>query len=188
MRGLYLAAIAVAAPMASAFMAPSGMPLRQASASRASCRAAPRLDVSMITDAGKDKLKGFLDETKGVGRIRLICTNDASVMEAICTTDKLFYASGGPKQLEYANIIDPSINLDLHLLLEGVGGARFETGVSRTPTKDPTYIIRMLGTDQEKVVASFFLQWDKAPSDIEPERIAAWQAMKTKYGDSVDFA
>ena len=31
---------------------------------------------------------------------------------------------GGPKQLEYANVIDPKINLDLHLLLDGVGGAR----------------------------------------------------------------
>ena len=30
-------------------------------------------------------------------------------------------------------VIDPKINLDLHLLLDGVGGARFETGVSRTP-------------------------------------------------------
>jgi hypothetical protein len=84
-------------------------------------------------------------------------------------------------------VIDPKINLDLHLLLDGVGGARFEQGVSRTPSKDPTYIIRVTGKEPEKVVLSIFLQWDKAPSDVSPERVAAWSGMKAKYGETVSF-
>jgi hypothetical protein len=82
---------------------------------------------------------------------------------------------------------DPFGAQDLHLLLEGVGGARFETGVARTPTKDTTYIIRMLGNDNEKVVCSLFLQWDKEPSDISKDRIAAWEAMKGKFGEKLEF-
>jgi len=144
--------------------------------------------LNMVTgDAGKEKLKEFLDEAKKLGRVRLISQNDAAVMEAIATLDGLFYASGGPKMLEYANVIDPKINLDLHLALDGVGGARFEQGISRTATKDPTYIVRMTGNDPEKVVLSIFLQWDKEPSDVSKDRIDAWSGMKEKYGEKVTF-
>jgi hypothetical protein len=45
----------------------------------------------------------------------------------------------------------------------------------------------MLGNDNEKVVCSLFLQWDKEPSDISKDRIAAWEAMKGKFGEKLEF-
>lgn len=100
-------------------------------------------------------------------------------MEAIATFDKLFFAqipSG-----EYANIVDMSINLDMHLLLDGFTGCRFETGVSRSASRATTYILRLLGKDRESVAMSVFIQWDKDATDIEPERIEAWKALKADY-------
>merc|ERR1712216_998569 len=186
----YLLLLAGAASAAAYSFAGVGAPaLRvrsEAAVSRKPLRALAALNM-VSDDAGKEKLKQFLEEAKGLGKVRLIAQNDASVMESIATLDGLFYATGGPKQLEYANVIDPKINLDLHLLLDGVGGARLETGVSRTPTRDPTYIVRMTGNDPEKVVLSIFLQWDKEPSDVSQERVDAWKAMKEKYGDTVSF-
>lgn len=112
-------------------------------------------------------------------------------MEAIATTDSLFYAVGGPAKAEYANIIDPSINLDLHLKLSGVAGARFETGVSRGGGGGTTYIIRVLGLEEDAVILSLFMQWDKVASDVSEERVAAWMALKEEYcgqgNDTVRF-
>lgn len=102
-------------------------------------------------------------------------------MEAIATTDNLFYAVGGPAKAEYANIIDMSINLDLHLKLSGVAGARFETGTARGGAGGTTYVIRVLGLDEGVVILSLFMQWDKVASDVGEERIAAWMALKEEY-------
>eukprot|EP00190_Bangiopsis_sp_CCMP1999_P005514 CAMPEP_0198735338 /NCGR_PEP_ID=MMETSP1475-20131203/58735_1 /TAXON_ID= ORGANISM="Unidentified sp., Strain CCMP1999" /NCGR_SAMPLE_ID=MMETSP1475 /ASSEMBLY_ACC=CAM_ASM_001111 /LENGTH=154 /DNA_ID=CAMNT_0044498979 /DNA_START=212 /DNA_END=676 /DNA_ORIENTATION=+ len=129
------------------------------------------------------KLKEFLKDTKQLGKLRMIAQNDASVMEAIAPTDGLFYAVI-PNGTEYGNVIDPKINLDLHLKLSAVGGARFENGTSRGPTKATTYIIRLLGKDMKTVVLSLFVQWDKDPNDIGEDRIMAWKNMKEKYADS----
>jgi len=183
---LILASCAVSAAFTVTGVVPSLRPAAHAMSTRTAVR--NPLALNMVTgDAGKEKLKEFLNEAKKLGKVRLISQNDAAVMEAIATLDGLFYATGGPKMLEYANVIDPKINLDLHLALDGVGGARFEQGVSRTPTKDPTYIVRMTGVDPEKVVLSIFLQWDKAPSDVSKERVDAWSGMKDKYGEKVTF-
>eukprot|EP00188_Purpureofilum_apyrenoidigerum_P005574 Plantae.Rhodophyta-Purpureofilum_apyrenoidigerum.ctg7395.p1 GENE.Plantae.Rhodophyta-Purpureofilum_apyrenoidigerum.ctg7395~~Plantae.Rhodophyta-Purpureofilum_apyrenoidigerum.ctg7395.p1 ORF type:complete len:196 (-),score=36.27 Plantae.Rhodophyta-Purpureofilum_apyrenoidigerum.ctg7395:293-880(-) len=136
------------------------------------------------------KLKEFLEDTKKLGRLRMIAQNEASVMEAIAPTDGLFYAVI-PNGIEYGNIIDPKINLDLHLKLSAVGGARFENGTSRGPTKATTYIVRLLGKDLKTVVLSLFVQWDKDPNDIGEDRISAWKDMKNKYaatdGDTTSF-
>ncbi|OSX75304.1 hypothetical protein BU14_0242s0021 [Porphyra umbilicalis] len=137
-------------------------------------------------------LKRFLNATPALGRLRLITSNrDACVMEAIATTDALFYAVGGPAKAEYANVIDPSINLDLHLKLSGVAGARFETGVSRGGGGGTTYIIRVLGLDEGVVILSLFMQWDKTASDVSAERVAAWHALKDEFcgadNDTVRF-
>ncbi|GJQ08297.1 hypothetical protein GpartN1_g88.t1 [Galdieria partita] len=126
------------------------------------------------------QVKQLLERTKKLGKLRVIVTNEASVMESICTTEKLFYAQG-PNHLMYANLIDSSLNLDLHIKLEALGAVRFEQGVSRTASKDPTYIIRWLGKDYTTVVLSMFLQWDREPSDISPERIAEWKQLKEEY-------
>lgn len=135
-------------------------------------------------------LKKFLTGLKPLGDVRLIATNGAAVMEAIATFDSLFFATLAKGC--YANIIDPKINLDLHLLLPAVGGARFEVGVSRSASKAPTYIIRMLGKQSEDVVLSIFLQWAKEPSDIAEERIDAWKRLQAEYvldsGDTAFFS
>ncbi|GJD10323.1 hypothetical protein Gasu2_45200 [Galdieria sulphuraria] len=115
-----------------------------------------------------------------LGKLRIIVTNAASVMESICTTEKLFYAKG-PNQSTYANLIDSSLNLDLHIKLEALGAVRFEQGVSRSASKAPTYIIRWLGKDHTTVVLSMFLQGDKDPSDVPPESVAEWKQLKQEY-------
>lgn len=108
-------------------------------------------------------------------------------MESIATFDGLFFAS--IPSGEYANIIDMSINLDMHLLLEGVSGARFDIGVSRSASKAPTYAVRLLAKDKKNVALSVFMQWEKDPTDIEPARIEAWQQLKKDYvkGDDDSF-
>lgn len=123
--------------------------------------------------------KQFLDRLKPLGKVRLVARNDAAIMESIATFDGLFFAS--IPSGEYANIVDMSINLDMHLLIAGVSGARFEVGKSRSATRAPTYIIRVLGRDRESVVLSIFLQWDKDPTDVEPHRIDAWKQLKADY-------
>lgn len=130
-------------------------------------------------------VKEFLDRLKGLGTTRLIVTNSAGVMEAITTWDGLFFATI-PKG-EYANLIKPKENLDLHLRLENVAAARFETGVSRSASKAPTYIIRFLGQDKEEVVLSVFLQWEKEVEDIAQERIEHWLAMKKDLAGEDDI-
>ncbi|CAN8062171.1 unnamed protein product [Agarophyton chilense] len=130
--------------------------------------------------------KQFLDRLKALGNMRLIGRNEAVIMESVATFDGLFYAE--VRNGEYANLIDSSINLDMHLLLDGFSGATFETGVSRDSTKSTTYIIRLLGKDRSNVILSLFLQWDKTPTDISEERTNAWKALKTDYvGDSEQF-
>ncbi|KAJ8905107.1 hypothetical protein NDN08_001617 [Rhodosorus marinus] len=130
-------------------------------------------------------LKDFLAGLNDLGHLRIIVKNDAAVSEAIAKTEKLFYATI-PSGLEYANIIDPSINLDLHMKLAGYGGARFEKGISRGANKAPTYIIRMLGTDKETVMVSFFLSGPEGPGDITPERVEAWTKLKDTFAGSED--
>lgn len=128
--------------------------------------------------------KEFLTRLKPLGKVRLIARNDAAIMESIATFDGLFFAaipSG-----EYANIIDMSINLDMHLLLSAISGARFEVGVSRSKSRAPTYVIRILGNDRESVALSVFLQWDKEPTDIAPERIEAWKQLKKDYAGEAE--
>lgn len=123
--------------------------------------------------------KVFLDRLKPLGKVRLITRNETAIMEAIATFDGLFYAkipSG-----EYANIVDMSINLDMHLHLGLFSGCRFETGVSRSASKAPSYILRLLGKDRKSPALSVFLQWDKDPSDIASERIDAWKKLKADY-------
>lgn len=169
-------------------------PPRRRGAAAPRCTAASPSSPPPPAAAANDEtpLKRFLNATPALGRLRLITSNrDACVMEAIATTDSLFYAVGGPAKAEYANIIDPSINLDLHLKLSGVAGARFETGVSRGGGGGTTYIIRVLGLDEDAVILSLFMQWDKVASDVSEERVAAWMALKEEYcgegNDTVRF-
>lgn len=174
--------------------APAVAPSRRPGAITPRCTAASPSSPPPAAEATNDEtlLKRFLNATPALGRLRLITSNrDTCVMEAIATTDNLFYAVGGPAKAEYANIIDPSINLHLHLKLSGVAGARFETGISRGGGGGTTYIIRLLGLDADAVILSLFMQWDKVASDVSEERVAAWMALKEEYcgegNDTVRF-
>lgn len=131
-------------------------------------------------------VKKFVDRLKGLGQTRIVVTSSAGVLETLTSWDGLFFATI-PKG-EYANLIKPAENLDMHLRLGGVSGARFENGVSRSASKAPTYIIRMLGEDKEEVVMTIFMQWDKIPEDIEESRIECWKSLKAEYATNGEHA
>lgn len=133
--------------------------------------------------------KVFIDKLKALEKVRLIVRNESGILEAVASFDGLFFAtipSG-----EYANLIDLKNNLDMHLLLDKVSGARFETGVARSASKATTYNVRILASDKETVALSVFLQWDKDPEDIAQHRIDAWKSLKAEYvkddGDTFFF-
>jgi hypothetical protein len=121
-------------------------------------------------------LKAFLFKLMGLGVVRLIVRNAAAISEFNTSWDGCFFAS--IPSGEYANLIKPAENLDMHLLLSEVGGAKFEEGVGRNAAKSPTYIIRLLGKDMETQVLSCFL----LSEGVEQERIDCWAALKAEYG------
>lgn len=131
-------------------------------------------------------LKRFLNNLGPLGRVRLITNNGLAVLESITPLDKLFYAS--VRGAEYGNVIDHKLNVDLHIKLDAVAGARFEIGKSRSNPPHPTYAIRMLGHDRKEVKLSLFMQWDATPDDVAPERVAHWQALKSEYAGDEDIA
>lgn len=106
--------------------------------------------------------------------------NAAAIQEAISGFEKQFYAVG-PGGAEYANVIDPKINLDLHVKLDEIGGVRFENGVSRGDSKAPTYIMRFFGKDKDDIVLSLFMSGASSITDVDEERIKLWEAAKAKY-------
>lgn len=123
--------------------------------------------------------KEFLERLKGLGKVRIVIRNEVGILESLGTFDSLFYAkipSG-----EYANLIDHKSNLDMHILLSGFTGVRFEIGVSRSKSRAPLYTLRLLGQDKETSAVSVFVMWDREPEDIEPERIQAWKDLKSHY-------
>lgn len=161
-------------------------PSFQTSAARRS-RLPPRMAGGPTRTTECDTLaKKFLDGLKGLGKTRIVVTNSAGVLETLTSWDGLFFATI-PKG-EYANLIKPAENLDMHLRIGAVAGARFETGVSRTASKATTYIIRFLGEDKEEVVMTVFLQWDKEPEDIAQDRIDCWMKLKEDYATDGDNA
>lgn len=132
-------------------------------------------------------IKRFLSDLGGLGRVRLVTNNGLAVLESITPLGKLFYATA--RGAEYGNVIDHSLNVDLHIKLEAVKAARFEIGQSRSKPSHPTYAIRLLGGDMKTVGLSMFIQWDNTADDVSPERIAHWKRLKAEYaGDDGDVA
>ncbi|KAI0558308.1 hypothetical protein FGB62_219g018 [Gracilaria domingensis] len=185
-----MAFISTISPLRSATYRSPSLDVRRNKLVNASVRSTRPARINMAapvrtTEADTPK-KQFLDRLKALGNLRLIGRNDAVIMESIATFDGLFYATIPTG--EYANLIDSSINLDMHLLLEGFSGAKFQTGISRDSTKSTTYIIRLLGKDRSSVILSLFLQWEKTPTDISQERTEAWKTLKADYAaDSEQF-
>jgi hypothetical protein len=125
------------------------------------------------------QLVAFLEACKELGELRFIATNAAVVFESTATLEKLFYAEV-PRRGLYANIIDLSINLDLHILLSGIRAARFEQGASRGEPSTPTYIIRFLGHEKqgEEVVLSLFLS---PVGEVSADRVALWERLRARF-------
>jgi len=154
---------------------------RTGSVVRMATQAPGRLTVDQA--AGKfPRLVEFLEACKELGELRFIATNAAVVLESTATLEKLFYAEV-PRRGLYANVVDLSINMDLHILLSGVRAARFEQGVSRGDPSTPTYIIRLLGHEKagEEVVLSMFLS---PVGDISSERAAVWEQLRTRFASA----
>eukprot|EP00171_Calliarthron_tuberculosum_P015460 IDg15460t1 len=161
----------------------------QVVANRAVLRACASPAAASATSAKTEDetpLKRFLNNLGGLGKVRLVTNNGLAVLESITPLDKLFYAS--VRGAEYGNVIDHKLNVDLHIKLDAVAGARFEIGKSRTKPPHPTYAIRMLDHDRETVKLSLFMQWDATPDDVASERVAHWQSLKSEYAGDDDIA
>ena len=147
---------------------------------QASSGAAPaRQNAVAAASATYPRLTQFLEACKQLGEVRIIATNAAAVMEAIATLDGLFYADV-PGRGMYANVVDHSINLDLHLRLPNVRAVRFEQGTRRGNPPSPTYILRFLGHDKEgtDLVLSLFLS---PVGEVPPERVERWMQLRQEY-------
>lgn len=149
-----------------------------------SCAASPPAsETDTATSARSEvdvaRVKDFLDSLGGLGNVRLVTNNGLAVLESITPLDGLFYAT--VRGAEYGNVIDHERNVDLHVRVDSVAGARFEVGKSRTTPSHPTYAIRLLKKDKKTVGISLFVQWDKTPEDVSPERVAHWEGLKAKF-------
>ena len=131
-------------------------------------------------------VKEFLNSLGALGKVRLVTNNGLAVLESITPLDKLFYAT--VRGNEYGNVIDHELNVDLHINVNAIHGVRFEIGKSRTNPPVPTYALRYLGADKKEVKLSMFIQWDKTPDDVAPERIEAWKSLKQQYAGESDIA
>lgn len=150
------------------------------------CTAAEPAAPAAETKDAETTLKRFLNELHRLGRLRLVTNNGAAVMESIATFDGLFYQA--VRGSEYGNVIDHDANVDLHIRLAGVSGARWEVGAARGNSDASTYALRVLGLDKKTVKLSLFLQWEKDPADVEPERIEAWKDLKATFATDGDTA
>ncbi|CAI5996800.1 unnamed protein product, partial [Closterium sp. NIES-64] len=88
--------------------------------------------------------------------VRLIVNTGLGVLESVTTLDGLFYHTL-PGKGEYANVIKSEENVDFHLLLSSVSGAKLITGKSMRGDF-PTYTVRFLNAEKE-VGASIFVMW-----------------------------
>ncbi|GJP86912.1 hypothetical protein CLOP_g16881 [Closterium sp. NIES-67] len=131
-------------------------------------------------------LKEFLSDLKNVGRVRLIVNTGMGVLESVTTLEGLFYHTL-PGKGEYANVIKAEENVDFHLLLSSVSGARLVTGKSMRGDF-PTYTIRFLNAEKE-VGASVFVMWKPGTmGDYDNGQVDAYQSLVSKYAEEVSFA
>lgn len=155
-------------------------------------------------------MKAFLEELKSIGSIRIITNNGLAVLESVTTFDGLFY-SPTPKG-EYANIIKPKENVDLHLLLPRCRAATLESAEGRGGGYT-SHFCRLLD-EAGTVAVTFYLMWPvrhdcelHKPSHTDAcfrgvafsqegaargayadGQEAAFTALKAKHGARVDFA
>ncbi|AFY68330.1 hypothetical protein Pse7367_0009 [Thalassoporum mexicanum PCC 7367] len=121
-------------------------------------------------------LKDFLEQCHSLGLVRLIVKNEAAVLEARGTIEKLFYAEL-PKG-KYANMHTDVF--EFHLNMDKIEQVKFETGEAKRGNFT-TYAVRLLNAAAEPEL-SIFLQWGK-PGEYAPGQIDAWQALYDQYGE-----
>lgn len=127
--------------------------------------------------------KKFMERLKALGTMRFVVRNPVGILESMGTFDSLFYAkipSG-----EYANVVDQKGNIDMHLLLSGFSGVKFEIGTSRSQDRAPLYSLRILGEDKKTPALSLFVM-NQSAEQVGPERVQAWKDLKKDYVESDD--
>jgi putative heme iron utilization protein len=121
-------------------------------------------------------LREFIEDCQNLGNVRLIVTSSATVLEARCKIEKLFYAE--LLKGKYANM--HTDDFEFHLNMDKITQVKFETGEAKRGNFT-TYAIRLLDEKQEPAL-SIFLQWGK-PGEYEPGQVENWQALKEQYGE-----
>ncbi|AMW28006.1 MULTISPECIES: ChuX/HutX family heme-like substrate-binding protein [Arthrospira] len=125
-------------------------------------------------------LKELLESCESLGTLRLIVTSSAAVLEVKGKIQKLFYAEL-PKGM-YANM--HSDLFEFHLNIDQIKAVKFETGEAKRGNFT-TYAIRFLDAENQPALSAF-LQWGK-PGEYEPGQVEAWEGLRAKYGDHIQF-
>lgn len=125
-------------------------------------------------------LKELLESCESLGTLRLIVTSSAAVLEVKGKIHKLFYAEL-PKGM-YANM--HSDLFEFHLNIDQIKAVKFETGEAKRGNFT-TYAIRFLDAENQPALSAF-LQWGK-PGEYEPGQVEAWEGLRAKYGDHIQF-
>ncbi|TVU53444.1 MAG: heme utilization protein HuvX [Arthrospira sp. PLM2.Bin9] len=125
-------------------------------------------------------LKELLESCESLGTLRLIVTSSAAVLEVKGKIQKLFYAEL-PKGM-YANM--HSDLFEFHLNIDQIKAVKFETGEAKRGNFT-TYAIRFLDAENQPALSAF-LQWGK-PGEYEPGQVEAWEDLRAKYGDHIQF-
>ena len=119
-------------------------------------------------------LREFIEACQNLGNVRLIVTSSATVLEARCKIEKLFYAE--LLKGKYANM--HTDDFEFHLNMDKITQVKFETGTAKRGNFT-TYAIRLLDEKQEPAL-SIFLQWGK-PGEYEPGQVDTWAALRQEY-------
>ncbi|KAH9310903.1 hypothetical protein KI387_025938 [Taxus chinensis] len=128
--------------------------------------------------------KDFMEEIKTLGRIRIIVNTGVGVLESVTRMDNLFYHTLEGRG-EYANVMNKDENVDFHLLVDKVKGAKLVQGKSK---KNDTYMIRFMD-DKGDSAASFLVMWNpNTDCEYEHGQVEAFQDLLNKYGSDVSFA
>ena len=131
-------------------------------------------------------VKSFLEELKALGDVRIITNNGCAVLESVATFDGLFY-SPVPGKGEYANLIKPKENMDMHLLIDKVARATLESAPGRGGDYQ-SHFIRVYDTKDELAV-TFYVMWphDAKRGEYAPGQVQAFEAMVARHGKEVKF-
>ena len=147
-------------------------------------------------------VKSFLEDCKSLGSVRIIVNTGVAVLEAVTTFEGLFYSEAANKcdvsappslhephsrrrRGEWANIIKPQENVDLHLMITRLSHAKLDT---MTRGDYQAHVIRV-SSQAGDVCVSFFLMWPEgaARGAYADGQVAAFEQLKAKHGEKVSF-